>query len=138
MERFTTMSTAGPHITDGLNIRLHGTCVCSSTGPAVDRLYAYEETGLTPEEVKELIEHKDACNAVPDNAEAYISVALFENNKCNMSFNGVGENLIKLIAVVIDSMSEGNINFQKVIFDNLMIRTATLTTQKIIGEIKNG
>ncbi|MBQ8786302.1 MAG: hypothetical protein IJZ61_01555 [Oscillospiraceae bacterium] len=133
MERFTTMSTEGPHIKSGLNIRLHDTCVCSSTGPAVDRLYAYENTGLTPEEIMGIVNFDRLFDGkkVPDNAEACISATRSEKGEYNIVINGTKEQLVLIIAAVVHRMANGDISLEGKLLSTIQKTTADMSIREL-------
>lgn len=132
MERFTSICSSGAHITKGIDVHYRDGS-CDVTGFAVDRLYAYENTGLTPEEIMGIVNFDRLFEGkkVPDNAEACISATRFENGEYNIVINGTKEQLVLIIAAVVHRMANGDISLESRLLSTIQKTTADMAIKEM-------
>lgn len=123
MEKLTELSGKHKLIKDGISITA-----------VANKLYDYEETNLTPEDCKELIKLKGHNEHPSDNAVAHICVTLDKGGGCEQIVYGSGKKILMLIAGIIHTMANGDIEQEAMLLANLRSKVADVT----IGEaIKN-
>lgn len=123
MEKLTELSGKHKLIKDGISITA-----------VANKLYDYEDTNLTPEDCKELIKLKGHNEHPSDNAVAHICVTLDKDGGCEQIVYGSGKKILMLIAGVIHTIANGDIEQEAMLLAELKSRVVDVT----IGEaIKN-
>ena len=94
MERLTELSGKHKLIKDGISITA-----------VANKLYDYEDTNLTPAEIKELVRLNGTLKEPPENAKSLLHITEFDHRLCNVSIVGSTMDILELIAFAIRTMA---------------------------------